>query len=229
MFASERAREILTFVLKARLVTDEQLERRVALTVLQSIGEGYALLSESWPIGLQDRPALPIKDNLSRIVRETGAGAWLAEKGYAVDLAAGQSIDGPVGRPPDEQEVAEIVSSGLREYARFVGNMESPPHRSEVLHNQAVRRRRLTCAQISSVRLMLDSLIPLGSRTERARVALALILTLHDSEFVALCSTSDEPLESVPLLRIGFVDGLLEESGVREWLTEFGYWPIPQD
>src|SRR6185437_11443157 len=58
-FAVDRTREILTVVLGAWSETFGDRDLVLALQALQDLGEGYALLTQSWPIGTEVAPSIP--------------------------------------------------------------------------------------------------------------------------------------------------------------------------
>jgi len=225
----EQGLEILSYTLRLRLAADEvhvgELRRYgYALRVLQSIGEGYALLSEPWPIGSQPTPAMPDGSICSASMEAHGVFEWAASLGYPLTPWQGASFEsGAIAAPTTEEQMAEVVGLGLRDYGMFLEHLSHPEGRVTLSTHQAAWRRSV-CAGLSALRLMYDRQLSPGATQTIAGLALALLLTLTDAQFVALAAPPDQ-LDIAPLLGVDVVSASLKDTGVRDWLNHHGQGP----
>jgi hypothetical protein len=226
----EQARALLSYVLRLRLAAGGAYaggrRYRYALWALQSIGEGYALLSEPWPILGGDAPAVPLADRLSASLEANGVFEWALSYGYRLAPWQGLPLKGvPPAATTTEEEIAETVSTGLTTYGRFLHNLSDAPGLA-FLARRGVDLRRFVVARLSPLRLLHDWHLDHGSG-DAPRAALALMSNLTDAEFVALAGPPEE-LGSAPVFSFEAVGDYLKETGVRDWLDQQGRWPIPR-
>ena len=63
-YALGQAQEILTVVIEGYTTIGDDRLVLPALSALRGLGEGYALMSERWPIEGLPAPALPVRSNV---------------------------------------------------------------------------------------------------------------------------------------------------------------------
>jgi hypothetical protein len=225
-YALRRAREILTVVIEGYAMFGEDPQFGPASLALQSLGEGYALMSEPWPIDARIAPALPVRSNVVGLLRQFGVDAWLEDYGRPIDLDGdGAVADGPMSvfdpQEVDDRMLAEYFVQEIVAYRWMLGTMGSDQRRIEVARRGANFRRSM-CVRISGYRRFFDAL---GLRSDQGgitRRAVAIALVMVDWEFLAASVDPTQPRDSVPMLPDGLLDGLVKEVGVEEWLHEYG-------
>jgi hypothetical protein len=221
------ARGLLSLVIGSYRAADiGDFECALAFSVLQDIGEGYALLSETRRVGGDPYPAMPDRPVLEEFIRATQLDAWCRTYGVELDLmtpaprpprasSAGRTDD-PALPPQHEATMAGHFSKAFARYPQFLVIAEDPRYRAQIALRRSKYRGEV-CATLSIMRQYFYLVGALPDRGGVLRRAAFLQRLIQDSRFLA--STLDGPSDRVPLMPQEVVEALAERTGVTEWLN----------
>jgi len=227
-FAVDRTREILTVVLGAWSETFGDRDLVLALQALQDLGEGYALLTQSWPIGTEVAPSIP-----DRRIVETNLGSAspsslceFTNRGIVLELDR-SSVGGDARLSADpmpaktEGQVATYSAKLIRTYCEFLTAWEHELGRPLILQ-RAAKFRLHWCEALSLSRRMFDAQGALADQGGVSRKAILLCRLIADCHILASTAEDEHGLAEIPLLSRGFIDEQREALGINDLLREHG-------
>ena len=230
-FADEalaKAQGILSIVIESYPEVLGDLTTVLALTVLQELGEGYALMSEAWPIGREANPWMPDLAVVERNVRLTtvdSPSGQLSEIELTTPVSGGDGRDSSQPSrivPVTEHKLAHDLAKAFSTYPTFLAVVAADRGRIE-LYKRRTETRRTACMGMSLLRREFDLLGALVDRGGAARQAVYLYLLLTDSRFLATAGDSIDQYRQPPVvLPIDFVRGYIRDTDVGAWLANHG-------
>lgn len=224
-----RATEILEVALcvVADQGAEDQSDPRlgIALEILRGLGEGYAQLSQTYPLNKTPAPILPDLVMIERVIREYRIDEWCRQVA-SVELARTSDEDFDSSRllridraALTDELIADLVRRTIENYRGFF------THRSTEGGRRALAVRKddfltATCQELVGLRAFFEALGESSEdRTGIARRAVSITLYTADGSFLAACADPGTPNEDVPLLGPEMIDGFLALTGVEEWLA----------
>ena len=159
-FADEalaKAQGILSIVIESYPEVLGDLTTVLALTVLQELGEGYALMSEAWPIGREANPWMPDLAVVERNVRLTtvdSPSGQLSEIELTTPVSGGDGRDSSQPSrivPVTEHKLAHDLAKAFSTYPTFLAVVAADRGRIE-LYKRRTETRRTACMGMSLLR-----------------------------------------------------------------------------
>jgi hypothetical protein len=119
-----RAQHLLALAITTMLTTTEDPEDQNvplagAASVLAHVGEGFALVSQKWPIGDISHPSIPSRVTMSQLIDQFGVEPWCRAHGHQLTFFRpppgrfGEGFGGPTAGGP---KVTEMALKAIRSY-----------------------------------------------------------------------------------------------------------------
>jgi hypothetical protein len=228
MEALVRARALLSFTIKTAGCMISADKTAAALLVIQGFGDGYALMSEAWPIDGQLDPTMPVRSWVTWYIRESGLDVWCADIGHPILID-----DAPdyIGMDPRKIESDLLLPSGLnlatalaseaKMYKRLVGSLETSEGRLKYT-GQAESIRRIACRSLSEYRRA-SYRYQREAADERLTIDALSVLIIHaELRFLVGAYATAGDIDTFQPVDIEILQEMYVITGVDGWVRDFG-------
>jgi len=226
--AAQSAQGLLSVVLPAAGAEFAHADDAFGVAALQELGEGYALLTERWPIGDLEEPTMPNRQFVESLIARAGPTAVeeLGQQGVCLSTPGSDALDRATasrGKMPRrvERDLARNTASDIGWYRRYL-ELWSHERGRRIFMEHASRVRRDSCGILATARDMFYAQAVLDDHGGIARGATFLIRLISDSKIVASLAADTDELARTPYLTRESLESHIETLRIDEWLRHHG-------